>query len=94
MQTRKLTTLRLVLAFSLGAPFLHAASTDTERWATLEAIHNLENPHNLTRPGPCGELGAYQFREITWKTYTTQPFSLALDRHWSDVVAMQHYDWI
>lgn len=94
MQTRPLTTLRLVLAFSFGAPFLHGAANDSDRWATLEAIHNLENPRDLTRPGPCGELGAYQFREITWKTYTAQPFRFALDRHCSDVVAMQHYDWI
>src|SRR2546430_6926225 len=41
-------------------------SSDVTRQVTLEAIHNLENPRDLTRPGPRGELGAYQFRESTW----------------------------
>ncbi len=95
MPTRsQLITLRLVLAFSLGAPIARATTGDTERSATLEAIHNLENPRDLTRPGPCGELGAYQFREATWRCYSTEPFCRALDRHLSDVVATQHYDWL
>lgn len=64
------------------------------RWATLEAIHTIENPHNSTRMGPHGELGAYQFREGTWHMYTTIPFSRALDRKTSDQVAVKHYEWI
>jgi hypothetical protein len=66
----------------------------TERWATLEAIHQLENPRNSPTPGSCGELGAYQFREQTWKMHTTAPFSRALDKQSSDAVAVKHYDWI
>jgi hypothetical protein len=64
------------------------------RWATLEAIHQLENPRNLTRPGPFGELGAYQFRPTTWQMHTTTPFYRALDRQASDEVAVRHYEWL
>jgi hypothetical protein len=80
-----------VLAFGLLVPSTLRAS---ERWETLEAIHWIENPHNSPRPGPFGELGAYQFRESTWRTYTTVPFAQALDRHASDKVAVQHYEWL
>lgn len=64
------------------------------RWATLEAIHHLENPRNLARPGAKGELGAYQFRASTWHMYTSVPFSRALDRLESDRGAVQHYAWL
>lgn len=64
------------------------------RWATLEAIHALENPQNLPRPGSHGELGAYQFRASTWRMHTSTPFSRAIDRPTSDVVAVQHYEWL
>lgn len=66
----------------------------SERWATLEAIHRLENPRDTEEPGSRGELGAYQFREQTWKMHTRAPFSRALDRRSSDAVAVKHYDWI
>ena len=64
------------------------------RWATLEAIHNLENPHNVSRPGPYGELGAYQFRITTWRMHTSLPFSRALDRRYSDLIAVEHYEYL
>ena len=64
------------------------------RWATLEAIHQLENPNNSARPGPFGELGAYQFRSSTWRMHTKAPFLQALDRQTSDAVAVQHYEWL
>jgi hypothetical protein len=64
------------------------------RWATLEAIHQLENPRNLTRPGANGEFGAYQFRASTWRRYTSVPFSRALERLESDRVAVAHYEWL
>lgn len=76
----------LFLALSSG----HASV----RWATLEAIHQLENPRNVKRPGPCGELGAYQFRASTWRMHTTTPFERALDRRISDLVATRHYEWL
>ena len=69
-------------------------SRAASRWATLEAIHALENPRNLSRPGPFGELGAYQFREMTWRIHTTVPFAQALNRQVSDQVAILHYDWL
>jgi hypothetical protein len=80
-----------MLAFGLLVPSPLRAS---ERWETLEAIHWIENPHDSPRPGPFGELGAYQFRESTWRTYTTVPFTQALDRRASDKVAVQHYEWL
>jgi hypothetical protein len=64
------------------------------RWATLEAIHQMENPRNLTRPGPFGELGPYQFRSSTWQMHTKTPFERALDRQTSDMIAVRHYDWL
>lgn len=89
-----LTTARLILTFWVGLSVAHAAPDDAERRATLEAIHALENPRDLTRPGPRGELGAYQFRETTWRAYTDVPFVRALDRPMSDFVATQHYAWL
>ena len=64
------------------------------RWATLQAIHVLENPHNLPRPGAHGELGAYQFRASTWRMHTKTPFSSAINRQISDAVAVRHYDYL
>jgi hypothetical protein len=80
--------------FVLAMFFPPAEANATERWATLEAIHQLENPRDTPQPGPCGELGAYQFREETWRMHTFAPFSRALDRHESDAVAVKHYDWL
>ncbi len=65
-----------------------------QRWETLQAIHWVENPTNTSRPGPYGELGAYQFRLQTWRMHTHQPFSTALDRRCSDDVAVRHYEWL
>lgn len=79
-----------MLAVTLGC----VAAEASERWATLEAIHQLENPRNLTRPGRYGELGAYQFRPSTWRMHTQVPFQRALDRDMSDLIAVRHYDWL
>lgn len=80
----------LWLAFFVAVTSGSAAS----RWATLEAIHHLENPYNLSRPGAHGELGAYQFKRTTWQMHTRVPFAHALDRSVSDEVAVQHYEWL
>jgi len=74
----------------LASPALRAS----DRWETLEAIHWIENPHDSAQPGPCGELGAYQFREATWHKYTTVPFGRAVERPVSDAVAIRHYEWL
>jgi hypothetical protein len=66
----------------------------SERWETLQAIHWVENPHNSPKAGPCGELGAYQFREQTWRMHTQMPFKRALERSLADAVAVKHYEWI
>jgi hypothetical protein len=78
------------VALSALAGIMRAQS----REATLEAIHCLENPGDSTSPGPCGELGAYQFRPATWHKYSQEPFHNALDRRSSDTVAIRHYEWL
>ena len=83
-------TATLLLAVFAFAPSVQGAS----RWATLEAIHKLENPRNSPRPGKHGELGAYQFRSATWRMHTSMPFQRALDRAVSDEIAIKHYEWI
>jgi hypothetical protein len=85
---------RIVPVFAVCSLVAASEGYASERWATLEAIHQLENPTNTEEPGTFGELGAYQFREETWKMHTQAPFSRALDRHSSDAVAVKHYDWI
>src|SRR5580692_10357779 len=62
------------------------------RWETLEAIHWVENPHNSTRLGAHGELGPYQFRQSTWRMYSRRPFYEAINRQYSDEVAVKHYE--
>lgn len=69
-------------------------AADARRRATLEAIHQIENPRELIRPGLYGELGAYQFRRTTWEMHTKAPFGMAINRSVSDQVALLHYDWI
>jgi hypothetical protein len=81
-----------LLAFACGIVGVTAQAS--ERWATLEAIHQLENPRNTSRPGPRGELGPYQFRSGTWRMHTKVPFERALDRKTSDLVAVRHYEWL
>jgi hypothetical protein len=85
---------RLAAVFVLSLLWMASPARASDRWATLEAIHQLENPTDTTAPGPYGELGAYQFREGTWKTYTNTPFRRALDRRTSDAIAVKHYNHI
>lgn len=81
-----------VLLFVLFGAILRVDAAS--RWAVLEAIHKLENPKNSPAPGKHGELGAYQFRSMTWQMHTTVPFQRAINRETSDVVAVKHYEWI
>jgi hypothetical protein len=86
--------LRLLLWVAVALVLSFATARADTRAATLEAIHQLENPRNLTRPGSRGELGAYQFRAQTWRMHTVAPFAHALDRSVSDAVAVKHYEWL
>lgn len=83
-------TALVIGAVVLTIPAINAAG----RWATLEAIHQIENPKEVSRPGTHGELGAYQFRETTWRMHSKEPFRRALDRAQSDLVAVRHYEWL
>lgn len=85
---------RLVGALVLMAGLSAGAAGAADRTATLEAIRNLENPRSVTRPGPRGELGPYQFRADTWRMHTTVPFAEANDRATADRLAILHYEWI
>jgi hypothetical protein len=84
---------RLALFFTSSLSTITVVNA-ASRWATLEAIHQIENPHNSMAPGRFGELGAYQFRRETWRMHTRAPFRQALDRLESDRVAVLHYQWI
>lgn len=85
---------RVAAAWMLMTLLAAAPGRASERWATLEAIHELENPSNSLQPGQNGELGPYQFLEQTWRMYTQAPFTRALDRRSSDAVAVKHYNWL
>lgn len=85
----RLLLLAAALVLEMAVP-LHASL----RSEVLEAIHLVENPHDVRRPGRHGELGAYQFRRETWRMHSHAPFAQALDRDASDAVAVQHYEWI
>jgi hypothetical protein len=84
---------RLVLFLTSSVATITAVNA-ASRWATLEAIHQIENPRDSTAPGRFGELGAYQFKRDTWRMHTRAPFRQALDRLESDRVAVLHYEWI
>jgi hypothetical protein len=75
--------------FTISHPAIAASRTET-----LQAIHWVENPSDSVRPGPCGELGAYQFRAATWQMHSQLPFAEAIDRQTSDEVAVRHYEWL
>jgi hypothetical protein len=81
-------------AVALAFIALAAGAKAQSRWATLQAIHCLENPTNRTSPGPCGELGPYQFRAATWHQYSQRPFASALNRQASEDVAVRYYNWL
>ncbi|HVW20848.1 MAG TPA: hypothetical protein VHC86_06500 [Opitutaceae bacterium] len=89
--SRALRALLFAPVLSALSPAAQAAQAGA-RWATLEAIHNLENPYDRSTPGPYGELGPYQFREATWRRYSREPFSHALNRCSSDQVAIACYE--
>jgi len=89
MKTRSKTI--LLFACFLGLAVVGQAA---DRWETLEAIHWVENPHNSTRLGAHGELGPYQFRQSTWSMYSRRPFYEAVNREYSDEVAVKHYEWL
>ena len=89
---RRVPLAGLLLMLAL-LPSVSVASSPS-RAETLDAIHRVENPLNLTRPGKFGELGAYQFRLGTWRMHTDVPFERALDRVQSEEVAIRHYEWI
>lgn len=93
-RTRVIRGALLLVALLALAAFGPARALALPRAVTLEAIHQIENPQNVSRPGPRGELGAYQFRAMTWAQHSRRPFADALNRRWSDEVAARHYDWL
>ncbi|MFI5335927.1 MAG: hypothetical protein ACHQ5A_04040 [Opitutales bacterium] len=90
MKSLHQTLLLVTTVLSLLLP----AAVASDRWDTLRAINQVENPTNQTHYGPKGELGPYQFRRDTWRQYTRRPFTLATDRAAADEVAVHHYERI
>lgn len=86
--------LRTGLRLFVLSVVVESVEASPERAATLEAIRLIENPRNLSRPGPSGELGPWQFQADTWRMHTKRPFADALDREEAFRVACLHYDWI
>jgi hypothetical protein len=84
--------IRLLVAVVLASIAGRLGAAD--QWETLQAIHLIENPRNSSEPGAHGELGAYQFRQTTWRMHTGKPFRNALIRAHADAVAVAHYDWL
>lgn len=81
----------------LGAILVLAGVSSAQAWEkgdVLHAIHQVENPRDLQRAGPRGELGPFQFRPVVWNRYSQKPFALATDSAEAQVVADAHYDWI
>ena len=93
-QSPACAVLRTGLRLFVLSVVIESVEASPERAATLEAIRLIENPRNLSRPGPGGELGPWQFKADTWRMHTTRPFTDALDREEALRVACRHYDWI
>lgn len=97
---RRALGVRLFLLWICGlvsvlAPFSAVAAGQAwERNDVLDAIHQVENPYNVTRIGRRGELGPFQFRPAVWYSYTKKPFALAIERAEAQIVAEAHYEWI
>lgn len=87
----RLLLLAATAALMLGMALPVQASLRSD---VLQAIHLVENPQDVRRPGRHGELGAYQFRPETWRMHSAEPFVQALDRSASDAVAVEHFEWI
>lgn len=88
------TVIRTGFRLFVLSVLVESVEASPERAATLEAIRLLENPRSLSRPGPGGELGPWQFKAETWRMHSRQPFAVALNREEAFRVACQHYDWI
>ena len=93
-QSPACAVLRTGLRLFVLAVVVESVEASPERAATLEAIRLIENPRNVSRPGPGGELGPWQFKAETWRMHSTRPFTDALDRDEALRVAGRHYDWI
>ena len=93
-QSPACAVLRTGLRLFVLSMVVETVAASPDRAATLEAIRLIENPRNVSRPGPGGELGPWQFKAETWRMHSTRPFTDALDRDEALRVAGRHYDWI
>jgi len=93
-QSPACAVLRTGLRLFVLSVVVETVEASPDRAATLEAIRLIENPRNVSRPGPGGELGPWQFKAETWRMHTGRPFADALDRDEALRVAGRHYDWI
>lgn len=85
----------LTLASTRDAEAASAADTARSgRDAFLRAIAEVETGNNPRKVGRLGERGQYQFRQMTWRQHTKQPFRDAHNPAVAHAVAARHYDWI
>ncbi len=83
-----------LLAVVLCLPLFAATTASADEQKTLRAIRLVESGDNPEAVGRCGEQGAYQFQQVTWRTHTDLPFSMAHDPATADRIAVLHLVWI
>ena len=75
------------------APKLHAENQVIDDNILLRAISQVESNNRHHIIGRAGEKTEYQFRESTWKQYSSTPFLFIDSKHYeteSEIVAYKH----
>lgn len=83
----------IILALIILAPKLHAENQVIDDNILLQSIAQVEsnNQHHII--GRAGEKTKYQFREGTWRQYSSTPFLFIDSKHYeleSEVIAYKH----
>ena len=89
---RRIIILALVISPFL-APKLHAENQIIDDNILLQSISIVESNSQHHRIGRAGEKTKYQFRESTWKQYSSTPFLFIDSKHYeteSEIVAYKH----
>ena len=84
----------LLLFLCLTAAAAAAETLDLQRF--LNALAAVETGVRWDgRPGPAGELSAWQIRKETWRQHTCAPFHLAATNPaLAEVIAIEHITWL
>lgn len=86
--------MKSLLLFLCLAATTAAAPLDIQRF--LNALAQVETGARWDgRPGPAGELSAWQIRKETWRQHTGAPFRLAAtNAALAEVIAIEHITWL